>query len=147
MRWWLCLIIAILSWVLACFIKNKILLQWISASSFIKKITHNKWFSLTLISVTSNSPSVMGDKTCGSYIDRVGLVVKVDLHAISRTWINFFPVMVLNNNAWLTLLFDVGIKVAIGSTWNFDWGGVFEVVLNIIDLLLNLRFEATLTSS
>jgi len=46
--------------------------------------------------------------------------------------------MSLHHNAWLTLLFDVGVKVAIGGTRTFDWGGVFDIILNIIDLLLNL---------
>lgn len=50
--------------------------------------------------------------------------------------------MSLHDNAWLTLLFDVGIKVGIGGTRTFDRGGIFDIILNIIDLLLNLRFEA-----
>ena len=50
--------------------------------------------------------------------------------------------MSLHHNARLTLLFDVGIKVGIGGTRTFDRGGIFDIILNIIDLLLNLRFEA-----
>ena len=89
----------------------------------------------------------MADKPCSSYIDRVRLVVKVDLHAISWTWIDLFAMMSLHDNAWLTLLFDVGIKVGIGGTRTFDRGGIFDIILNIIDLLLNLRFEAAWTRS
>jgi hypothetical protein len=44
----------------------------------------------------------------------------------------------LHHNAGLTLLFDIGIKVAIGGTQTFDWGGIFDIILNIIDLLLDL---------
>ena len=84
----------------------------------------------------------MADKPCSSYINRVRLVVKVDLHAISWTWIDLFAMMSLHHNARLTLLFDVGIKVGIGGTRTFDRGAIFDFILNIIDLLLNLRFEA-----
>jgi hypothetical protein len=147
MRWWFCHIIAILSWMLVSFIKNYILLQRISTSPFIKKITHNKWSSLTLVPIPSNGPSIMRNKTCSSYIDRVRLVVKVDLHAVSWTWINLLAMVGLNHNAGLTLLFDIRIKVAIGGTRTFDWGGVFDIILNIIDLLLDLRFKAPRTRS
>jgi hypothetical protein len=50
--------------------------------------------------------------------------------------------MGLYHDARLTLLFDIGIKVAIGGSRIFDRGGVFDIVLNIIDFLLNFRFKA-----
>ena len=44
----------------------------------------------------------------------------------------------LNYNAGLILLFDIRIKVSIGGSRTFDRGGIFYLILNVKDLLLNL---------